>query len=412
MQTVQRLKSGEIPPAAPLKTLASAMLCLFCLSCGPLSSRIVYDSKPSVERLQHGQTTLEAEVDALVKPLIESQEATCLEVGVLLPDGSVQAYGYGSVSDGGLAVAPDANTIFQVGSISKLFTASVLELLLQEGEINPSDTAREILPSTIELSADLGEITLYQLATHTSGLPREPVTLNQFKFFINYEFTGKNLYGYMDKAWLTEYLKTTKIKHEPHKFKYSNIGYALLAYLIQARAGEPFQDLVTEKLFTPLDMKDTVFSLSDEQHGRQAVGHVGDQPYFMKRNTPLKPWEMGEVMAPSGGVYSTVNDLLIYAKHTLAVGDAPLDRILHETTEPRVNQQDGEMAALGWTISESGGDHTRITYKHGMTAGYSAYIGMDMAKKIAVVVLCNAFNWKDKIGHNLILRLSRTANRP
>jgi CubicO group peptidase (beta-lactamase class C family) len=225
-------------------------------------------------------------------------------------------------------------------------------------------------------------------------------------FFINYEFTGKNLYGYMNKAWLYEYLKTIKIKNKSHKFIYSNIGYGILAHLIEIKAGKPFQDFVSDEIFSPLNMRDTVFSLSREQQDRLAVGHVGDQPYFMKRNTPLKSWDMGEVMAPSGGIYSTVDDLLIYARHTLAMGHSPLDPILHKMTEPMVSQQDGERSALGWTISESGDAHTTITYKHGMASGYSAYIGMNMSKNIAVVVLCSSFNWNDKIGHNLLLRLS------
>jgi CubicO group peptidase (beta-lactamase class C family) len=227
---------------------------------------------------------------------------------------------------------------------------------------------------------------------------------------MHYEFIGANLYGYMDKTWLCEYLKIAKIKNKSHKFLYSNIGYGILAHLIEVKMDEPFQDLVTEKIFSPLNMRDTVFSLSREQQDRQATEHVGDQPYFMIRNTPLKPWEMGEVMAPSGGIYSTVTDLLIYAKHTLAMENSPLNPVLIKTTEPKVNQQDGEVSGLGWTISESGDDHTKITYKHGMVSGCSAYIGMNMSKKIAVVVLCGSFNWNDKIGHNLLIRLSQSSD--
>ena len=403
---LQRSKYGKIPPTASIMMLASAILCLFCLSCGPLSSRIIYDSKPSVERLQVGQTTVAAEVDELAKPLIKSKEATCLEIGVLLSDGSFQSYGYGRISDSGPPALPNQNSIFQIGSVSKLFTSALLELLVQEGRINYADTVRDILPASIKLSADIGKVTIYDLATHTSGLPREPVTLKQFWYFIDYEFTGKNLYGYMDKSWLREYLKTCKIKNKSHKFIYSNIGYGLLAYLIEVKTGVPFQDLIAKEMFSPLEMKDTKFSLSQAQQDRQVMGHAGDQPYFMRRNTPIKPWDMGEVMEPSGGIYSTVTDLLIYAKHTLALADSPLDQALVNTTIPKVKQQDGETSALGWTISDPGNGHMVITYKHGMTSGYSAYIGMNMSKKIAVVVLCSSFNWNDKIGHNLLLRLS------
>jgi CubicO group peptidase (beta-lactamase class C family) len=381
-------------------------ICLFCLSCGPLSSRIVYDPGPAVARLQLGQTTLEAEVDGLAQPLIASQEATCLEIGVLLPDGSMHAYGYGKVDDTGPSALPDQDTIFQVGSVSKLFTSSILELLVQEGRISYSDTVRDILPKDAKLSPDMGKVTIFELATHTSGLPREPVTFKQFMYFMDYEFTGKNLYGYINDVWLGKYLATCKISDKSHKFIYSNIGYGILAYLIEVKTGRSFQDLVAEQLLAPLGMSDTVFSLSKAQAYRQALGHVGDQPYFMKRNSPMKAWDMGDVMAPSGGIYSTVADLLTFAKHTLALEASPLDPVLLKTTEPMVGQADGESTALGWTIAEAGADHARITYKHGMASGYSAYIGMNMAKKLAVVVLCSSFNWKDKIGQNLLVRLS------
>jgi CubicO group peptidase (beta-lactamase class C family) len=371
---VKSFKFSKLLPAPPIITLAWALLCLFCLSCSPLSSRIIYDSKPSVERLRLGQTTLEAEVDELARPLIRSGEATCLDIGILLPDGSIRSYGYGRVRDTGPVTWPNGNTIFQIGSVSKLFTASVLELLVEEGKFKYTDTVRDILPKDVELSPDMAKITLYELIANTSGLPREPVTLKQLRFIINYEFTGENIYGYMDKAWLREYLKTAKTNKKSHKFIYSNVGYGILAHLIEIRMDKPFQDLVAEKIFSPLNMRDTVFSLSREQQGRQAMEHVGDQPFFMIRNTPMKPWDMGEVMAPSGGIYSTVNDLLIYAKHTLGMEKSPLNAVLIKTTEPKVHQQDGEVSALGWTISESGDDHTEITYKHGMVSGCSAYI--------------------------------------
>jgi CubicO group peptidase (beta-lactamase class C family) len=407
---VHRLNLGDNLLPLTITAVVLTMLCLPSLCCGPLSSRIIYDPKPSVERLNQGRTTIEAEVNELAMPLLMSKEATCLEIGVLLPDGSVRSYGYGRTRDAGPPTLPDKNTVFQIGSVSKLFTASVLALLVQEGRIHYSDTVRDILPKSVKLSPDVGKMTLYELATHTSGLPREPVTLKQFLFFIDYQFTGRNLYGYINKNWLYNYLGTFKVKNKSHKFIYSNIGYGLLAHLLEVKTGETFQNLVAEDLLLRLDMRDTVFSLSQDQHERQAEGHAGDQPFFMKRNAPMPSWDMGEIMTPSGGIYSTTNDLLIYVKHTLLIRNSILDSILLKTTEPVIDQRDGERSSLGWTISEVGDDHTQITYKHGMASGYNAYIGMDVSKKIAVIVLCSSFNWNDKIGHNLLLRLSHASD--
>ena len=406
---VDRSGRGGRSPAGSISLFALALVCFIGLSCGPLSSRIIYNPKPGSERFELGETTLKAEVDELTSPLLKSGEATCLEIGVLLPDGSSHAYGYGRVSDTGTASLPNANTVFQIGSVSKLFTAALLERLVQEGSISYSDTIRDIMPSNVILSADIGKITIYELATNTSGLPREPVTFKQFLYFMKYQVTGKNLYGYINKSWLYGFLKTEKIKNKSNKFIYSNIGYGLLAHLIEVKLGKPFPELVADKLFSPLAMRDTVFSLSQQQRERQANGHVGDQPYLVRRNTPMKSWDMGEIMAPSGGIYSTVSDLLSYTKHTFASDGLPLTSSLHRTTEPKVQQNDGDMAGLGWAIADIGSDHTIVTYKHGMASGYTAYVGMDISKKIAVIVLCSSFNWNDKIGHNLLLRISHAS---
>jgi CubicO group peptidase (beta-lactamase class C family) len=210
----------------------------------------------------------------------------------------------------------------------------------------------------------------------------------------------------MDKTWLRAYLKSYKTSDHSHRFLYSNIGYGLLAYLIEVKTEKSFQELVSAKLFSPLSMPDTTFSLSKEQHGRLAAGHAGDQPFFMKRNARIASWDMGEIMSPSGGVYSTANDLLRYAKSLLSTEYSPLEAFAAGITEPKGDPQAMQPSTTGWSVAESRYDHTPIIYKQGMTSGYSAYIGINRSRNIAVVVLCSSFNWKDKIGQNLLLRLS------
>jgi CubicO group peptidase (beta-lactamase class C family) len=152
-------------------------------------------------------------------------------------------------------------------------------------------------------------------------------------------------------------------------------------------------------------MKDTAFYLNAGQQKRQAVGHVGDQPKFIQRNTPMPSWDMGEIMRATGGLYSTVNDLLIFARANLGLLHLPLERRLAETHQVQLKTPD-EDVALGWLVNYYDDGRVTLLYKHGMVSGYNGYIGLNVEKHIAVVVLTSNFNWTDKIGHNLLLRLS------
>jgi len=388
------------------KSTAIITACLLIPACGPFSSRIAYDPKPSIDQLKNGHTTIENEVDKLATPLIRSGESPALAIGVLLPNGTSRVFGYGNTKDLEESSVPDQTSIFQVGSISKLFVSTALDILVQEGKISYNDKIKDILPKNTPLSEDIANITVYELATHTSGLPREPITFKQFCYFIRYEITGNNLYSYMDKRWIYKYLKSCKTRKNHHKYIYSNIGYGLLAHLIEIKTGKPFSILAKEKIFLPLDMKDTTFSLSNEQYSRLVTGHAGDQPFFMRRNTPIKPWDMGEIMSPTGGIYSTVEDLLKFIKYLFKAENTSLAQAITQTLIPISNIENGDIAGLGWDITENNISHVKIIYKHGMASGYNAYIGLNISNKSGAVVLSNAFNWSDKIGENILLRLA------
>lgn len=374
-------------------------------SCRPLSSRQVSGPATAVDRLQAG-ASIQAEVDRLAQPLIHSGEAFGMAVGVLTPDGSILTYGYGHTGRQDDAQPPGADTIFQVGSLSKVFMASLLAILVDEGKLHYDDTVRSILGADVPLSADAGQLTLYELVTHTGGLPRQPSDLNQLYHVMTYLFTGRNLYSQITKPYLYEYLRTCHLKLKGQRqYVYSNIGAGLLAHLIEVKTGRSLGDLMGEKIWSPLNMHDTALVLTAEQQQRLAVGHVGDQPLFMRRNTPMAPWDMGEIMRGAGGVYSSVNDLMFFAKANLGFLHHPLEPLLDSTHRVQLKRS-AEDVALGWLIDYFDEGQLAVTYKHAMVAGYSAYIGMNTGQRIAVVVLCNTFNWTDKIGHNLVLRLS------
>ncbi len=170
-----------------LQFASLVIICAVSTACHTLSHRIVYDPAPAVERLKHGGTVA-AEVDALAQPLIASQENVGIVVGVITPDGKSQVFSYGQRAAYD-PTPPDAKSPFVIGSLTKMFESATMVRLVEEGAIHYDDTIRSILPPSIPLTKEAGAITLYQLATHTSGLKREPATLISLRHFLRYLFS-------------------------------------------------------------------------------------------------------------------------------------------------------------------------------------------------------------------------------
>ncbi len=355
--------------------------------------------------------SVHTEAADLAEPLVKNGEIYGMSIGVITPDGLSHTSGFGHTGIEGETSAPGSDTIYEIGSLSKLFASVLLAELVADGTLEYDDTLKDILPPDTKLSEDAARITLYELDTHTSGLPREFFTFQQMRYFTSFLLTGRNLYGYIDREWVYEYLADCELTpKEERQYVYSNFGIGLLAHLIEVKTGRRYAELLQDKIFTPLHMKDTGFTLTDEQKKRLAVGHAGDQPKFLARGTIVDTWDMGDVMNPTGGMYSTTDDLLLFAKAHLGMINSPVSRSLSQTRMPlvRTPEEDvNEESACGWVIDYFDNKTYTITYKHGMVAGYSAYIGLNINQNIAVIVLYNTFNWNEKVGHNLILRLSK-----
>lgn len=373
-------------------------------SCSTLSSRVVADPAPSAARLRAGGD-LKEEVARLVQPLVDSGEICGMAVGVLAPGAGPRVFGFGSASLPGNGPLPAGDTIFQIGSVSKLFVDALLMKLIAEGRMSFDDTVRSIVPPGIPLSEDAGRLTLYELATNTGGLPRQRNNFTQMRYFTSFLFTGRNLYGCVTKEQLYDYLRTFKSPpKEKRSFVYSNLGNGLLTHMIELKTGRPIAALLEEKICGPLGLRDTVLHLNAEQKSRLATGHPGDQPKFRSRKSAMEPWDMGDILGASCGLYSTVNDLLIFARANLGQLHHPLEKHLLSMHHGRVRAI-GEDAGIGWAVNRIHGGRVELVYKQGMVSGYSAYIGLNAERQLAVVTLCNNFLWREKVGHNLLLRL-------
>ena len=322
----------------------------------------------------------EAELTSLLKRMVdEEKRATGMVVG-MIAEGEEVVIGYGSLNETGGPV-PDGDSLFEIGSISKLFIGTLLADAVRRGEVNLDDPASMYLPSSVRMPEHDGtSITLLDLATHTSGLPKE-ISSDQ-------PLTPEN--------WVQEmydFLSSYELPYEPgKKAVYSNIGMTLLAHILELRTGTMYEQLVEERIFQPLGMKSTGFEPFPAMRPRLATGH----------NSVLHPIDTYVYSVPDhvyvGGILSSAEDMLRFASAAMGLEPSPLLPAFQEAVEPQRFGFNGK-TGLAWLVTQ--GSYP-IVYHNGHTLGMHAYFGFDPNRKVAVIVLANAAVALDDIGPHLL----------
>jgi D-alanyl-D-alanine-carboxypeptidase/D-alanyl-D-alanine-endopeptidase len=322
------------------------------------------------------QATREVPSDAeILKILVERvdkyRQSVGIVVGVIEPRGR-RVIAYGNLANGDPRPL-NGDTVFEIGSITKLFTSLLLADMAERNEVALDDPVAKFLPATVKVPERRAEqITLEDLATHKSGLPRMPGNVdpgdpgNPFK-----EYSVNQLY-----AFLSSYQLPRDIGE---RFEYSNIGGALLGHALAERAGVNYEALVENRITQPLGMKSTRITLTAEMKDRLAVGHA----YALE---PTPNWDLGALGA-AGALRSTANDLLTFLSAHLGYTKTPLSRSMAAMLKVRRDRDRGTIG-LGWFLDLRGG--LEIISHTGSTGGYQSYIGYDPKARIGVVVLSNS----------------------
>ena len=208
-----------------------------------------------------------AEIDRLVQPLLEHKLIVGCVIGVIDGD-EREVHGYGEVTVGD-GRTPDGATIYEIGSVTKAFTGTLLADMIERGEVKLDQPIAELCPKGVtppEFAADQ-PITLMHLATHTSGLPRLPDNMAPKDPLNPYaDYTAKQM---------DEFLNKHKLRRAPGEYEYSNFGAGLLGELLARRAGKTYEALVVERIADPLGMDDTRITLTKEQQARFAPAYNG-----------------------------------------------------------------------------------------------------------------------------------------
>jgi CubicO group peptidase (beta-lactamase class C family) len=324
------------------------------------------------------------QIDAIVTPAIQMRYCKGMVVGVIDTSGR-QVHGYGLTDDGGHV--PDGRTLFEIGSISKTFTTTLLAQMVTAGTLRLDQPVSDLLPPGTRVPEKDGiAITLAHLATHTAGLPKLPVNLDVDVSTID------NPYASYTTAMLLEGLARTTLEHKPgEQYEYSNFGVGLLGQALALKAGMRYEQLLVEKIARPLGMNDTRITLNANQKSRLAPGHIGE--------ARVSNWEFTDALAGAGAIRSTADDMLIYLAANLGLIDTPLAPAIKLTHEPRAKVNDTMDVGLGWHI----GKRTGARWHNGETLGYHSFVGFVSEKKIGVVVLSNSDSGTvDTLGSQLL----------
>jgi D-alanyl-D-alanine-carboxypeptidase/D-alanyl-D-alanine-endopeptidase len=342
---------------------------------------------PSLTPSQAAQDECENLIPNSIKDIVRACVDQGRNVGIVV--GIVNACGNEIFSYGKTALSGgqdvDENTVFEIGSIGKLFTALLLAEMVQRGEVSFEDPIEAFLPSNVTVPTYNGEsIKLIDLATHTSGLDIIPENLSPADENNPYaDYTVEQLY---------EALASTSLDHATGtQYEYSNLGMGLLGHILSLHSGLSYEDLVIALIANELGMPDTRVHLTAGMQNRLATGYRDGEAF------PL--WDI-PTLAGAGALRSTVRDMLTFLAANLGLKDTPLYTAMQITHSPRFPVNASMQVALAWHVSEIG--KIEIIEHHGATGGYWAFAGFVKETQTGVVILTNSFQDIDDIGHRLL----------
>jgi len=338
------------------------------------------------------QPSLDKEVDSLAQSFIKGKHAVGLSVSVL-KDGKTWFYGYGETEKGNGKV-PDAATLFEIGSISKTFTATLLGMAVVTGRVRLDDPVNKYLPDSIPLLQYEGRaMMLKDLSNHTSGLPRMPS--NFFDPVVDLQDPYRNY----SIERLYQFLAHVKLSRKPgSQYEYSNVAVGLLGTILGKIYDQSYEELIRQYICLPLDMHDTRVIIRKEDSASFAKGYDPGGNY-------TSPWNLSPAFAGAGAIRSTARDMLIYAQANF-LGGAPgtLEKAIALTHEPTFSQE-AVTLGLGWHYIQPGEE--KVLFHNGGTGGFRTYLAIHPGKRFAVVMLANAAISVDKEGNELMRWLEK-----
>ncbi len=336
------------------------------------------------------QTTLDKSVDTLLDNYINTLGNVGASVAIYYK-GKNYYYNYGETIQDGKQL-PTNKTLYEIGSISKTFTATLLAKAVIDKKVRLRDAITKYLPDSVAANKDLQNITLQQLSNHSSGLPRMPININ---------FTVTNYlqpYENYDNNALFSFLKHFKATRKPgESYEYSNLAVGLLGVIIERIYKKPYETLLMQQIVKPLRLANTKITLLKNDSALMAQG-------YNEKGLAVPVWTF-KSLAACGAIKSNAADLLLYGKQQLsAFKSSPLAKYNALTHQVTFNDS-VQKVGLGWHFLL---DDSDIVLQHGGgTYGFRTMLCVNVNKNIVVVLLTNNATNGDALGIRLMQVLER-----
>lgn len=314
---------------------------------------------------------LRAIVTDIMGPLLMKHEGASVTIAAVTPLAHA-VLAFGPVSNWS---TPPGDLIYEIGSVTKVLTTSLLADLVRLGELKLDDPVQQFLPPNVRMpSYGEAEITLEHLATHTSGLPRLPKNLKLTRATRSNPYatyTVDQLYAFFFRHRLS--------KKPPTRVGYSNLGAGVLGHVLANVMGTDYERAVRERICIPLGMCDTVTTLNEEQKQRLVPGHTS-------RGKPTSLWDL-PTLAGAGALRSTPHDMLRFLSGQMGSMDHPVSESLAMCHQPRAMISKKLHIGLGWMILQFGSG--TLVWHNGGTGGFNSFVGFVKEKGAGVCVLMN-----------------------
>jgi CubicO group peptidase (beta-lactamase class C family) len=282
---------------------------------------------------------------------------------------------FGKLDDG---KAPDGDTVYEIGSITKTFTATLLAQAVLSGRVTLGAPVAQLLPDFKIPSRGGMEITLEELGTQHSALPRMPSN-----------FAPKdaaNPFADYDAVKLKAFLSGYQLPRDPGAaYEYSNLGFGLLGYALAQSEATTYDALADEKILKPLGMTMSGTAFSDAMRTHLAAGH--DISGIAAKN-----WDI-DALAGAGAIRSTANDMLRYLKANMGLDPSQLTAAMKLAQQPRSDMTKTMRIGLAWMTTRKG-----IVWHNGETGGYRSFLGFTADGRRGVVILTNTAMEADDLG--------------
>ncbi|MBS1624583.1 MAG: beta-lactamase family protein [Bacteroidetes bacterium] len=325
----------------------------------------------------HDTHDLQDQISGRCSQYIEDKETVGLSIGLIQGEKVfIRSFGLADKDD---HRPVDSATVFEIGSITKVFTAELAQIMVDRGELSWQETIYDVLPEVYKPLGD-DNTTLLSLATHTSGFPRNPKLLNSN---IKNECDP---YADISRTIYASCLKDLADKKKPDSatWVYSNIAFSVLANCIESRAGCTYDSLLRREIVDALSLRNTTTHDTDPRKYAAGYDRSGNKTCH---------WNLPPFYTGCGGIRSDIIDMTKFLEANLHAGT-----LYKPFSETQIYIYGNNKLGLckGWQINKpTPGLHglpERIVWKNGGTGGFRSYIGMIPEKHIGVIILSNQAN--------------------